>query len=388
MKSYQFRIYPNKNQEVKLNRTLSTCRHLYNDALEERRKRAELNRIEREFQVFPWGKPEWIRYEDQANELAASKTPEQKEVFSQVLQDVLRRLDKTFKNFYRGFGYPRFKGRNRYDSFTYPQSGFKIEDSKLNPSKIGNIRIFQHREIEGTIKTCTIKKEVNQWYVVITVEIEKQIKPIEIETKVGIDVGLKSLITLSNGEQIEPPKFLRISEDKLAREQKRLSRKKKGSTNRQKQRIKVARVHRKIKNQRKDFAHKTSRMLVNRFDLIAFEDLNIRGLVQNHHLAKSISDAGWFQLQTLTEYKAEDAGKQCKFVVANGTSQECCICGNKEILTLADRVFRCSRCGNIKDRDHNAAINIENRAVPTDCGELTPVESMQKQLVDAGSPVL
>jgi len=387
MKAYKFRIYPNRNQEVRLNRTLSTCRHLYNEALSERKRQAELNELMRDFGVFPWGKPEWTNYYEQANNLTSSKTHEQKEVFSQVLQDVLRRLDKTFKNFYRGFGYPRFKGRNRYDSFTYPQKGFEFKDGKFQLSKIGNVRIFQHREIEGTVKTCTIKKDIDQWYVVFTVEIDKHVEPVEIKTKVGVDVGLKSLITLSNGEKIEPPKILRMSEDKLAQEQKRLSKKKKGSKNRNKQRIKVARVHRKIKNQRKDFAHKTSKTLVNRFDLIAFENLNIKGMVQNHHLAKSISDAGWHQLQTFTTYKAEWAGKQCEFVVANGTSQECCICGNTEHLTLADRVFRCSKCGNVKDRDWNAAINIKNRVVGADCPELTPVESMQKQLVEAGSPV-
>ena len=386
-RAYKFRIYPNRNQEVKLNRTLSTCRHLYNDALEERRRQAELNNLCFSFQVFPWGKPKWISYEDQANALSDSKTPKQKEVFSQVLQDTLRRLDKTFKNFYRGYGYPRFKSRNRYDSFTYPQKGFELKDGKLNLSKIGNIRIFQHREIEGTIKTCTVKKDIDQWYVVFTVETEKQVEQVPVKTMVGIDVGLKTLITLSDGKQIEPHEFLRTSEAKLAWEQRKLSRKKKGSKNRNKQRIKVARVHRKIRNQRNDFAHKTSRELVNNYDLIAFENLNIRGMVQNHHLAKSISDAGWYQLQTFTDYKVEDAGKQCKFVVSNGTSQECCICGNVEHLTLTDRVFKCSKCGNIKDRDHNAAINIKNR-VHADSMELTPVESMQKQLVEAGSPVL
>ncbi len=372
-KAFQFRIYPSKNQEVKFNRTLSTCRHLYNEALEERKRQAELNRLCSEFQVFPWGKPEWLTYEDQANDLASSKTPEQKEVFSQVLQDTLRRLDKTFKNFYRGFGYPRFKGRNRYDTFTYPQKGFDIEDGKLNLSKIGSIRMFQHREIEGKIKTCTIKKDVDKWYVIFIAEIDREIVKVPVVTKIGIDVGLKSLLTLSNGEQIEPPKFLRLSDEKLVWGQRKLSRKKLGSKNRNKQRIKVARVHRRIKNQRKDFAHKTSRMLVNRFDLIGFENLNIRGMVQNHHLAKSISDAGWGQLQNFTAYKAEDAGKLAEFCIAKGTSQECNVCGNVEHLTLADRVFRCSRCGNTKDRDWNAAINIENR-IGTDCTEFTLVE--------------
>ncbi len=333
-KAYTFRIFPDKNQEVKLNRTLNTCRHLYNNALEERRKQAELNKLKREFQIFPWGMPEWISYEDQANELAATKTPEQKEVHSQVLQNVLKRLDRSFENLFKGFGYPRFKGRNRYSTFTYPQSGFEIKDGKLNLSKIGNMRIFQHREIEGAVKTCTIKKDVDQWYAVFTVEIDHKIEKIPVSTKIGIDVGLSSLLTLSTGEKISPPEYLRKSEKKL---------------------------HRKIRNQRKDFAHKTSRRLVNNHDLIAFENLNIRGMVHNHHLAKSISDAGWYQLQKFTAYKAEYAGKCVKFCIANGTSQTCNVCGNPEKLTLKDRVFRCSVCGNIEDRDVNASINIENR---------------------------
>jgi putative transposase len=360
-RAYQFRIYPNKNQEVKLNRTLDTCRHLYNNALEKRRKLAELNKLKREFQVFPWGKPEWISYEDQANELAATKTPEQKMVYSQALQNVLKRLDRSFENLFKGFGYPRFKGRRRCRTFTYPQSGFEIKDGKLNLSKIGSMRIFQHREIEGAVKTCTIKKDVDQWYAVFTVEIDHEIKKIPISTKIGIDVGLSSLLTLSTGEKISPPECLRKSEKKLMKEQIRLSRKKKGSTNRKKQVIHVARVHRKIRNQRKDFAHKISRRLANNYDLIAFENLNIRGVVHNHHLAKSILDAGWYQLQTLTAYKAEYAGKCVRFCNANGTSQTCNVCGNPEKLTLKDRVFQCSVCGNIEDRDVNASINIKNR---------------------------
>lgn len=318
-----------------------------------------------------------MNYYDQAGELVVKKTSDQKKVYAQVLRDVLRRLDKTFNNFYKGSGYPRFRGKNRYDSFTYPQYGFKLEGGRVSLSKIGSVRVFQHREIEGIIKTCTIKKEIEQWYVIFTVEIERQIEQIPIKTAIGIDVGLKSLITLSNGEQIEPPKFLRLSEHKLIQEQKRLSRKKKGSKNRNKQRIKVAKVHRKIKNQRKDFAHKTSRMLVNRFDMIVFEKLNIRGMIQNHHLAKSIADAGWYQLQNFTAYKAEYAGKWVKFCIANKTSQECHICGNIEHITLADRTFHCSRCGNIKDRDVNASINIKNRCTDG----LSGIEACKSDLI-------
>ena len=308
-KAFQFRIYPNKNQEVKLNRTLSTCRHLYNDSLSERKREAELNNLERDFGITPWGKPEWINYYDQADKLTSTKTPYQKEVFSQVLQNVLKRVERSFKNFYRGFGYPRFQGRNRYNSFTYPQSGFGIEEGKLILSKIGNVKISLHREIEGKIKTCTIKKDIDQWYVTFSCEIYKPIIPVEIKTETGIDMGLKSLLTLSNGQQIEPPEFLRESEKKLTQEQKRLSRKKKRSQNRNNQRIIVAKVHRRIRNQRKDFAHKTSRQLVETFDHIVFEDLQIRNMVQNHHLAKSISDAGWSQLINFTKPKQNTLGK-------------------------------------------------------------------------------
>lgn len=374
-KAYTFRIYPNRNQEVRMNRTLVTCRHLYNEALEERRRQAELNNLKRDFGVFPWGKPEWIKYEDQQNELPKSKTPFQKEVFSQVLQNTLKRLDRSFQNFFDGAGYPRFKGRNRYNTFTYPQKGFGIKDGKLNLSKIGNIRIFLHREIKGKIKTCTIKKDVDQWYVIFTTEIDKEIKKVPVETKIGIDVGLKSLLTLSNGQQIEPPKFLRISEDKLIKEQRELSRKKLGSKNRNKQRIEVARVHRKIRNQRKDFAHKTARWLVTHYDRIVFEKLQIRNMVQNHCLAKSISDAGWGQLISLTRSKAEEAGTSVGQVNPNGTSQTC-ICGYPVPKDLSVRIHNCPHCGLVLNRDHVSAIIIENRdqVVPTDCGEFTPVE--------------
>lgn len=373
-KAYTFRIYPSRNQEVILNRTLSTCRHLYNDALRERKREAELNNIERDFSIFPWGRPQWTTYEDQQNALPESKTPYQKQVFSQVLQNVLKRLDRSFQNFFRGNGYPRFKGRDRYDTFTYPQKGFEIRSGRLNLSKIGSVRIFLHREIEGRVKTCTVKKDVDQWYAIFTTEIDRGIEKIPIETRIGIDVGLISLLTLSTGEQIEPPKFLRKSEEKLIQEQKKLSKKKPGSRNRNRQRIRVARVHRKIRNQRKDFAHKTSRELVNQFDQIKFEKLNIRNMVQNHCLAKSISDAGWGQLISLTRSKAEEAGKSVIQVNPNGTSQTC-VCGYPVPKDLSVRVHSCPHCGLEMNRDHVSAILIEKRdKIGTDCTEFTPVE--------------
>lgn len=377
-KAYKFRIYPKKNQEVKMVRTLDTCRHLYNTALAERKKQAISNNVLRMLQVFPWGYPEWITYDDQQNALPGAKTDFQKEVYSQVLQNVLKRLDKSFKNLFIGFGYPRFKGRNRYDSFTYPQKGFELKEGKLVLSKIGSVRIFQHREMEGRIKTCTIKRDVDCWYAIFTTEIEKPVDPVQIKSKVGIDVGLTTLLTLSNGTEIKPPEFLRVSETKLIRAQKNLSRKKLRSKNRKKHVPKVAKVHRTIRNQRKDFAHKTSRMLVDNYDHIVFEDLQIKNMVKNHHLAKSIMDAGWSQLISLTKSKAEYAGKLVEYVNPNGTSQTC-ICGYHVPKKLSMRWHSCPSCGLELGRDRVSSIVIGNRGtntVPTDCGESTPVESI------------
>lgn len=348
-----------------LNRTLSTCRHLYNDSLAERKRQAELNELERTFGVIPWGEPNWINKYDQMLDLTATKTSYQKEVFSQVLQDVIKRVERSFKNFFNGFGYPRFQGRDRYNSFTYPQSGFKLESGKLILSKIGTIKIVQHREVEGKIRTCTIKKDIDQWYVSFSVEIDIPIISVEVKTEIGIDVGLKSLITMSNGIQIEPPKFLRALEKRLSREQIHLSKRKLRSKNRNKQRITVAKVHRRIRNQRKDFAHKTSRKLVKEYDHIVFEDLQIQNMVKNHHLAKSISDAGWSQLINFTKTKAEYAGKLVELVNPINTSQNCSGCGNTVKKDLSVRVHSCPFCGLVLDRDINGAINILNRSIST-----------------------
>ena len=375
MKSYKFRIYPNKNQTVRLISTLNTCRYLYNDALAERKHQAEINKIYQDFQVFPWGgQPEWINYYNQAADLTRDKTEYQKQVYSQVLQNVLKRVERSFKNFFSGAGYPRFQGRNRYDSFTFPQKGFQItEDGKLKLSKIGEIRMFQHREIEGNVKTCTVKRDVDSWYVTFTCEVKpQQLKKTGKST--GVDVGLKSLVTLSNGEQVVPPQFLRQSEEKLVKAQRSLSGKKKGSKNRNKQRNKVAKIHRHIRNQRQDFNHKLSRKLVDSYDTIVFEKLQIRNMVKNHHLAKSISDASWNQLIQFTSYKAEWAGRIVELVNPRNTSKICSMCGHIRDMPLSQRTYNCSNCDNVIDRDHNAAINIKHRGIPTDCGKSTPVE--------------
>ena len=347
IRTYKFRIYPSKSLKEKLESTLDTCRHLYNTALEQRKtayKRCQVS----------------LNYYDQAKEL---KDLELKHIHSQVLQDVLKRADRSFQNFFRRIkqgeekpGYPRYKSYNRYNSFTYPQSGFSLDKNKIKLSKIGNIKAKLHRQIQGTIKTCTITREINNWYVCFSCEVEHTPLPKTNKT-IGVDMGLEKFVSLSNGEHISNPRYLRQSETELKHEQRKLSRKKKGSNSRQKQREIVAKLHKKIYNQRNDFLHKESRKLVNAYDLIVFEDLKIKNMVKNTRLSKSISDACWGRFIELTTYKAESAGREVRFVNPKSTSQKCSSCGQIVKKSLSARVHRCT-CGLTLDRDTNAAINI------------------------------
>jgi len=378
-KAYKYRIYPAGREEAIMQETLNTCRILYNASLSARKDTYEQRQ-------------ESLNYYAQANTLKELKREDiwLPRVYAQVLQDVLKRIDKAFQNFFRRVkqgekpGYPRYKGYDRYDSFTYPQSGFKLTGKKLVLSKIGTIKIKLHRPIptEAKIKTCTIKREADQWYVVFSVELPEPEKVNHtINKPIGIDVGIKELATLSTGEKIHNPKWLRTSERKLAKEQRRLSRKKKGSVNRKKQKLVVQRTHRKIKNQRSDFLHKVSDKLVKTYNFIVFEDLKITHMVKNRFLSKSIFDASWNQLVSLTSYKAEWAGKIVELVNPKGTSQECSSCGEVVPKTLAVRVHKCPHCGLIMDRDENAAKNILARSkysVPQDLREFTPVEILNR----------
>ena len=365
-KTFQYRIYPTRKQNSILLHVLTVCRHLYNDSLHDRQVAYE----DCHCGLSYYDQAGWLKYVDSQG------------VYAHILQNVLRRVDTSFQNFFRRVkngetpGYPRFQGRNRYDSFTYPdpyRTGYKIEDGKLHLSKIGAIRIFLHREIEGNIKTCTIKRDGDQWYATFSVELPDT-EPKEIKTSVGVDVGITTLATLSDGTEIENPRPLDKYDSKLRKAQKDLSRKKKGSNNRNKQRLKVARLHRKVRNVRKDYMHKTSRILADTYDRIVFEDLQIKNMVKNHHLARSIHDASWNMLISLTTYKAEYAGGIVELVNPRNTSKQCSVCGNIQPMPLSQRTYKCPDCGAIIGRDHNAAINILNRYVPADCGNLTPVE--------------
>jgi putative transposase len=350
--AYKFRMYPNRQQEAQLNLNLETCRHLYNLALADRKYSYETEGISR-------------TYEDQAAMLVVEKKDGNFTcVFSQVLQDVLRRLDKSFKAFFRRVkngekpGYPRFKGVGWYKSFTYPQVGFKLDCSKLTLSKIGSIRIFKHREVEGKIKTCTIKKDLlGHWYAILVSEME-DVPQVEPKVAIGVDVGLKNMVALSDGTAIQYPRYYVQAEKKLAVAQRELSRKKKGSINRQVAKTRVAKLHQKIQNHRDEFLHQVSRKLVDSADLIVFENLNISGMLKNHHLAKHIQDHAWGKLIQFTQSKAAKAGKVVELVDARYTSQKCSQCGIIVPKTLAERVHRCPNCGLEMDRDINASLNI------------------------------
>jgi putative transposase len=337
----------------KFEQTLSICREIYNAALQERRDAYQLNRIS-------------ISYQDQQNQLPEIKLirDDLKDVYSQVLQDALKRLDKTFAAFFgrvkrkEKVGFPRFKGANRYDSFTFPQAtgGFRLDGNSLYLSKIGKVKIRLSQTMKGKVKTLTIKREVSGWFAIFTVETTKEILP-KTGKQIGIDAGIESFMTLSDGTKIENFKYFENSQKRLRVAQRKVSRRKKGCNQRRKAVLQLRKIHEKIKNQRNDFAHKLSTNLVKNFDLIAIENLNILGMSKGI-LAKQIHDVAWNGFFQKLTYKAENAGRQLIKVSPNYTSQDCSACGERVKKDLSVRVHNCLQCGLILDRDVNAAINI------------------------------
>ncbi len=361
IKTYKYRLYPTRKQTEKLEWTLETCRILYNSALVDRNRHYEetdkgLSRIDQQK----------ILVRDKKNIEYLMN------IHSQVLQDVLFRVEKAYKAFFRRIkekngkaGYPRFKQTGRYDSITYTQSGFGIDDvGKLSLSKIGHIKLKLHRSINGIIKTCNVKKEIDKWYVCFSVEYTPVTKKQTVIRKhVGIDVGIKSFAALSSGKVIKNPKHLIQAEERLIKKQRRLSNKKKGSNNRKKARLSVAKAHKRVSNQRKDFQHKLSRKIISNYDAVGVEDLRIKNMVKNHCLAKSISDAGWGQFLSFMAYKAEEAGILFLRVNPRNTSKACSVPGCGYIykdMTLSVREWTCPSCGTTHERDVNAAAEIDN----------------------------
>ena len=360
---FQYRIYPTKKQMSALEATLDECRWLYNHLLERRKATYEQT-----------GKGLTCYQQQATYPILKQERPSLKDVHSQVLQNVAVRIDLAFQAFFRRCkvgenpGYPRFRGRDRYDSFTFPQSGFHIthgvrgqkeQNTHVVLSKIGRVKLVYHRPLKGRVKTCTLhKSRTGKWYVCFSVECEPESLP-ENPRSVGIDVGLKTFATLSTGEEIANPRFFRQEEQALAKVQRTHAKLADGTRERSHHRKAVARVHERIAFRRENFTHQESRHMVNAFGIICVEDLTVNRMVHTHCLAKSMSDAAWSQFFSQLASKAAEAGSQLVKVNPAYTSQTCSNCGHRQKMPLAERIYQCPCCSLSIDRDLNAAKNIK-----------------------------
>jgi len=371
--TYKFRLYPSKEQKENLLQTLELCRQTYNYFLSRLNERDKtLSRL---------------RFQAQLPELKKGK-PELNNVYSKVLQMVLYQLYSNLKGLSqlkkngKKVGRLRYKGKGWYKTFVYNQSGFKILKTGkrldlLHLSKIDDIPVRMHREIKGNIKQIIIKRyNSGKWFACLCIENNTPTEKQQIEKTVGLDVGVKHFVTDSMGRQIENPKFYQKSLRRIRTEHRKLSKKKKGSKNREKQRVRLVRAYEKIRNQRNDFLHKLSRFYIDNYDLIAVEDLQVNNMTRNHCLSGKILDASWGKFFQFLEYKAESASVQVVKVNPRGTSQE-------------------YKFGEL-DRDYNASLNILQRGlekVGMGQTEVTPVETeplpvRASSVVEAGSSFL
>ena len=354
-KAFLYRLYPTDAQARAAAGQLAFACELYNACLEERREA-----------YLRVGKS--LGYYDQANQLKDIRRirPEFAALNFSMLQATCRRVQRSFDAFFRRVkagetpGYPRFRSSRRWDSITFPSygDGCKRIGKRLYLQGIGHLKVKLHRPIEGTIKTVTLKRSCGHWYVCFSCDLgDVQAAPSR-NPAVGIDMGLKAFIVTSEGEQVAPPKLYRKAQAHLRRAARRVARRKQGGK-RRKQAVRVlAKVHRHVANQRKDFHHKTALALVRQSGLIAHEDLNVRGIARTR-LAKSTYDAGWAVFLAILAHKAAEAGVRVIAVNPRNTTQACSGCGSlpQVRLTLADRVHTCS-CGLTLDRDENAARTI------------------------------
>jgi putative transposase len=355
----KYRLFPTKTQEAALNETLSVCRLVYNSLVHER------TALHEQGQKAP-------NYHAQAVAITRWKKdhPELKTVHSQVLQNVAVRVDLAFQAFFRRAkagetpGYPRLKGKGQYDSITYPQSGFKVGAASVWLSLFGRpvqIKAKIHRSVECNVKTCAVRRYGSKWFVCLSCEYESEPLPPSTDA-IGLDAGLNSFMALSNGEFIDNPRFFRKDETALAKAGRKQARTKKRSKERRKANKVLSRIHERIRNRRHDFVHQTARRLVNRYGVIAVEKLNVKNMLGNHCLAKSISDASWSMFRSVLTHKAESAGREVIAVDPRYTSQDCHACGYRAKKKLSERWHLCPMCGASLDRDTNAAINILNLA--------------------------
>lgn len=360
LKAYKYRIYPNEEQKLYLAKTFGCTRFIYNKMLADRIKSYEENK---DLDIKQIKYPTPAQYKKEFEWL--------KEVDSLALANAQLNLDKAYKNFFRdkSVGFPKFKKKTNTNSYTTNnQKGtIFIQDNKIKLPKLKSmIKIKLHRQFTGLIKSCTISKTpTNKYYISILVDTEITQLP-KSDKKIGIDLGLKEFAITSDGDFFSNPRWLRKSEKKLKKAQRDLSRKKKGSNNRNKARLKVAKIHEKIYNQRKDFLQKLSTQLIRENQSIVIEDLQVSNMVKNHNLAKAISEVSWFEFRRMLEYKAEWYSREIIIAPSNyASSQLCSNCGNKSSQTkdLSCRTYICPICGMIMDRDINASRNLLKLAI-------------------------
>ena len=344
-KAYKYRIYPTRSQTMLLNQELAAAQSLYNAALEQRRTAWKRRRLS-------------LSYFDQAKELKELRASDiQTPANFSACQDVLRRLDKAFQAFFRRLkkgdkpGFPRFRSKDRYDSLTFPSygDGCRIKDNhKLYLQGVGELRVKWHRQINGKVKTVTVRRHAGRWHVCLSVEYEPRLLP-QIDADVGIDVGLEHFAALSTGDLIPNPRWYENAQRRLRRAQRKVARRVKGSNGRRKAVRELQRVHERVASQRSDYAHKLARQVVDSYQLIVVEKLNIGGMSRGM-LAKQVHDASWRSFLHKLTVKAAEAGRRVVEVNPSGTSQHClCGCGVRK--TLAVRVHRCPECGLVAQRD-------------------------------------
>lgn len=350
IKTFKYKLKPTKKQAFVFDQWLSSCRFVYNLVLSYKidlyksyglslskyNAQKELTEIRNQY--------DWIG-----------------QIHSQTLQSVTDRLFLSYDKFFKqGAGFPRFAKKGFYSSFDFKQGvSLCVNTNKIKLPSIGKVSYYNSRPIEGIIKKAIIKKEIDGWYISLACEIDKPTPTQPLNEVIGIDLGIKHFAVLSNGEKIDNPKHYRSYEKALAQAQRALSRKKKGSNNKKKEREKVARIHLKIKNTRKDFLHKISSKIISENQVIILEDLQVKNMVKNHCLSKSISDAGWGMFKNMLQYKAELNDRRLILVPPHNTSKACSCCGLvKEDMDLSVREWVCAGCGALHDRDVNASKNI------------------------------